>query len=145
VVTLTSKRIKLAFSFGFAILVAAIMLSVLIHLRDVMSWALAALGLAIGWPTGILASPYQSERERFASIGKVVAGFISGYAVSKIDRVFELWMDPARGPLMLEPTFAQRAVLFMTAFLIATVVTYVGRKYVSFGPDAEHPQSSSSS
>ncbi|MBI4888015.1 MAG: hypothetical protein HY824_13050 [Acidobacteria bacterium] len=97
------------------------------------------MGLAAGWGAGILATPYQSERGRFEKIGNVVAVFVSGYAVSKVDRVFDLWLDPARGPLILEATFAQRTLLFLTSFLLATIVTYVGRKYVSFGPGAEQP------
>lgn len=136
---MTSKRLKLVFSFSFAIVIGAILLVALFKLGDAMAWTTSALGLAAGWATGILAAPYQSEQARFKRIGTAVAGFISGYAVSKVDRLFELWTDPARGPLILEPTFAQRTVLFLTSFLLAAIVTYIGRKYVSFGPGAEQP------
>lgn len=136
---MTSKSIKLAFSCLFAFVIGGILIVALLQLGDAMAWTTTALGLAVGWATGILAAPYQSEHARFKRIGTAVAGFITGYAVSKVDRLFELWTDPARGPLILEPTFAQRTVLFLTSFLLAAIVTYIGRKYVSFGPGAEQP------
>ena len=134
---LTSKRIKLASSFGFAALIALILLVVLCRLNDTLAWMSTALGLAVGWAVGILAAPYESEQRRFEKIGSVVAAFITGFAVSKVDSIFALWIDPARGPMILEKTFAYRVLLFATSFVLAAVVTYVGRKYVSFGPNAE--------
>jgi hypothetical protein len=87
-----------------------------------------------------LASPYQSEQIRFEKIGNVVAGFVAGWAVGKVDRVFDLWVDPAMGvPLLLEETFAQRALLCLTSFFLAATSTYVGRKYFSSGPGSEQP------
>lgn len=39
--------------------------------------------------------------------------------------------------MILQRTFAHRALLFVTSFILAAIVTYIGRKYVSFGPSAE--------
>ena len=105
-----------------------------------MAWTSTALGLAVGWAAGILAAPYESEQRPFEKIGGVVAAFITGFALSKVDSIFELWIDPARGPMILERAFAYRVLLFATSFILAAVVTYVGRKYVSVGPDAETPK-----
>lgn len=88
-----------------------------------MAWISTALGLATGWALGILAAPYQSEQARFTTIGNVAAGFVTGYAISKVDRLFDLWVDPTRGPLILEATFALRVVLFLTSVLLAAIVT----------------------
>jgi hypothetical protein len=109
----------------------------LILLRDSLAWMSLALGLAAGWATGILLAPYQSERDRFREYLKIVSSFLAGYAVSKLDRLFELWFDPAHGPLALSSIFAHRMLVSLTSFLLAAVCTYVSRKYVSFGPDAE--------
>jgi hypothetical protein len=133
----TSKTIKLAGSFVLAMLVSVILLWVLIFLWDSLAWMFLALGLAAGWATGILLAPYQSEQDRFKEYLKIVSSFLAGYAVSKIDRLFELWLDPARGAMALTSIFAHRALVCVTAFLLAAVSTYVGRKYVSFGPGAE--------
>ncbi len=81
-------------------LIALLLLVVLICLNDLMALTSIALGLAVGWAAGILAAPYESERRRFKKIGGVVAAFITGFAVSKVDSIFALWIDPARGPMI---------------------------------------------
>lgn len=73
--------------------------------------------------------PYHSGRVRFEKIGNVVAGFLAGWAVSKVDRAFDLWIDPNSGPLLLDPTFSKRSLLCLTSFFLAATVTYAGRKY----------------
>jgi hypothetical protein len=134
-----SKAMKLTGSFIFAALIGVILVSVLVVLKDSLAWLSGALGLAAGWGTGILLAPYQSEQDRFREYAKLVSGFITGYVVSKMDRLFELWFDPARGLLILNQIFAHRALIGITSFLLATVSTYVARKYLSFGPGAEQP------
>jgi putative flippase GtrA len=135
----TSKTLKQVGSFAFSILIAGILLCVLIHLRDSLAWLSSALGLAAGWAAGILLAPYQSEQERFREYVKIVSAFITGYVVSKVDRLFELWLDPEHGPLLLHSIIAHRMLICVTSFLLAAVVTYVARKYFSFGPGSEQP------
>ena len=119
-------------------LVSVILLWVLILLRDSLAWMSLALGLAAGWAAGILLAPYQSEQDRFREYLKIVSSFLAGYSISKMDRLFDLWLDPARGPLALNLNLCPPcARVCVTAFLLAAVSTYVGRKYVSFGPGAE--------
>lgn len=134
---MTSKQLKLLVSFGFAVPIGFILVVVLYHLNDTIAWTTTAFGLVAGWAAGILAAPYKSEQQRFEKIGGVVGGFIGGFAVSKVDTIFALWVDPAHGPMILQRTFAHRALLFVTSFILAAIVTYIGRKYVSFGPGAE--------
>src|SRR4051812_45046385 len=44
------------------------------------------LGTALGWAVGLLLSPYnEAERSAFGELAKLVYGFISGYALSKLD------------------------------------------------------------
>lgn len=139
--TVTSKFLKLGGSLAVAIMIAGILLCVLIHLRDSLAWLSTALGLAAGWAAGILLSPYQSEHDRFIEYAKLTSIFLTGYVVSKVDRLFELWIDPAHGPLILNSLFAHRILSAITGFLLAVVVTYVGRKYLSFGPGSEQSSS----
>ena len=135
----TSKTLKLAGSFTFGVLIAGILLIVLIHLWDLLALLCAAFGLAAGWLAGILFAPYQSEQDRFREYVKLVSAFLTGYVVSKVDRLFELWFDPAHGPLLLDSIIAYRILICLTSFLLAAVSTYVARKYISFGPGAEQP------
>lgn len=95
---MTSKNLKLVTSFTFAILIGCILLYVLISLRDTLSWLASAFGLAAGWAAGFLLAPYQSEQQRFREYVKFISVFISGYLVSKIDWLFDLWFDPEHGP-----------------------------------------------
>jgi hypothetical protein len=138
---LTSKIIKLIGSFAFGALIVGIVFCDLLHLHDSLAWLFTALGLATGWTTGILFAPYQSEKDRFREYIKLVSAFVGGYIVSKVDRLFELWFDPARGPLLLDPVVAHRALVCITSFLLAATGTYVARKYLSFGPGSEEPPS----
>src|SRR5215213_10275333 len=46
----------------------------------------ALLGGAVGWGTGILISPYNSqEQSAFGETAKVVYGFLTGFVISKFD------------------------------------------------------------
>lgn len=137
---MTSRVIKLVFSFIFAGLVSAILICVLFCLHDGLAWLCMALGFAAGWASGILLSPYESEQARFKDFTKLVSAFVTGYLVSKLDRLFEVWLDPTRGSIMLNEVFAYRALICITSFLLAAISTYIGRKYVSFGPGAELSQ-----
>ena len=65
---------------------------------------------------------------------------LTGYLVSKIDRLIELWFDPEHGPILLRPLVAHRILLCITSFLLSAVWTYVARKYFSFGPGSEQPK-----
>jgi hypothetical protein len=136
---LTSKNLKWAGSLVSALLIAGILLGVLIHLRDSLAWLSTALGLTAGWAAGLLLAPYESEQERFREYAKLVSVFLTGYLVSKIDRLVELWFDPDHGPMLLRPLVAHRLLLCITSFLLAAVWTYVARKYFSFGAGSEQP------
>jgi hypothetical protein len=138
----TSKNLKLVTSFTFAFLIASILVYVLINLKDTLSWLSSAFGLAAGWAAGFLLAPYESEQQRFREYIKFISAFVSGYLVSKIDRLFDLWFDPEHGPLLLHSMVAHRMLICATSFVMAAVTTYVARKYVSFGPGSEQPSKS---
>lgn len=114
----------------------------LIRLNDSLACLSVAFGLVVGWAVGILLSPYQSEQDRFKEYLRLSAAFLTGYAVSKADRIFELLIDPARGPLLIQPIVAHRVLLCLTSFFLAMVLTYVFRKYLSFGDGSEQPPKS---
>src|SRR5262245_45973750 len=49
-----------------------------------MSLLSGVAGAALGWVIGIGLSPYEkNERESFASVGKLIGGFVGGYGVSQ--------------------------------------------------------------
>ena len=88
-----------------------------------------AAGTALGWVIGIVVSPYStSEQHSFASIGKIVYGFLSGYALSKFDPVITTLI---RNPADHNPTTLLTVPAFVafTSFLTAAAWTYVNRSY----------------
>ena len=137
--SLTSRPIKQGGSLVFGAFIATILLGVLCTSGDLLAWLSFALGLSTGWAIGILLSPYKSEQERFMTYAKVAAAFVTGWAISKIDRVLDVYLDPATGPLILNEVVSLRVMVGFTAFVLAMVVTYGTRKYFSFGPGADNP------
>ena len=135
---MTSRNIKIAGSFLFAVIVAGILVYVLKATNDRLAWLSCALGLSIGWGAGILATPYQSEKSVFKEYSRLLAAFVTGFIVSKADRIFELWIDRSKEHGFEEQPWS-RLMIGLAAFVLALVTTYVARKYVSFGPGAENP------
>lgn len=112
------------------------MLCVLIVMNDRLAWVSCALGLSIGWGIGILTAPYQSEQTVFKEYSRILAAFVTGFLVSKADRIFELWIDKSKAAGFEEQLW-MRLMVGLTGFVLAVVTTYVARRYLSFGPGAE--------
>jgi hypothetical protein len=101
----------------------------LLDWRNSMATLSAVLGLLAGWATGILLAPYEAEEKRFQKFSKVVYGFVTGFFVSKIDRVFELIVDKQGGSFILDPTFARNLSIAVCCFLLAAITVFVSRSY----------------
>ena len=85
------------------------------------------LGGALGWVLGILSSPYdKQERNQFSEYAKIVYGFLTGYLVSKADRLFELALADR---LFSTDAFVFRVLYFLAAFFLAFLIAFVGRRY----------------
>jgi hypothetical protein len=53
---------------------------------EMLTSVLTLFGAALGWLTGTLIVPLSTvENERFPDLTKVISGFLSGYALSKIN------------------------------------------------------------
>src|SRR5437867_3317890 len=84
------------------------------------------LGAALGWTVGVLISPYgDGEKEAFASIGKLVYGFLTGYVVSKLDPLITALLRPealtSGNTAAHLPLFG--AAVGLAAFLASATVT----------------------
>jgi hypothetical protein len=137
---ITSKVIKQVGSVAFGAFIFVVLLWVLVRLHDTTEWLACVLGLSMGWPVGILLSPYQTEQTIFKEYGRVVAAFVTGFLVSKADRVFEVWIERNRGHALFDEQLASRWMVGLTSFMLAMVVTYVVRKYFRWGPNAQRPE-----
>ena len=97
--------------------------------------AVIIFGVSIGWIIGIVVSPYSvKEQARFTALSKAVAVFASGYLAAKIDKLVEKLLDPS---FALESVHGFRLLARLSAFTLATVITFVYRQYAWSDDDEE--------
>jgi hypothetical protein len=93
------------------------------------------VGLLLGWAVGMFFSPFsKGQAASFQFVGKTVGAFISGYVLSKLEKVIaKLIAGAEEDPV----NYVQwdRVGLFAGSFLLATVVVFVSRVHAP--PDQE--------
>jgi len=95
----------------------------------VLNLAILCLGFSVGWVIGILISPYDTEEsKRFSIYSKAVGVFASGYLVGKIDKLIEHVFDPT---FVLDSVRGFRIIAFLSAVIVAMLVTFIYRWYVT--------------
>jgi hypothetical protein len=95
------------------------------------------LGVACGWLLGIYVSPdTQAEAERFTRLGTAVGSFLTGYVLSKSDKLLEWVFVP--GHWSYDVAF--RFILWLSGLLIAGLASYTLREYILTSPN-ENTQS----
>jgi hypothetical protein len=123
-------NLKLTTSFVTAALFAITLISLLIIWRDSIALLGALVGTAMGWATGILLAPYQEEEKRFQRLSKGIAGFLSGYVVGKIDRVFDLLIDKTTGrPIILDIRVLRILGMTLACLVVTGVTVFIARTY----------------
>ena len=84
-------------------------------------------GASVGWVTGIVVTPYNlEEKGQFTSLAKAVVAFSSGYLVGKIDPIVGALLEP---DYALDVVHGFRLIAGLSAFTLATVITFVYRQY----------------
>lgn len=86
----------------------------------------ALLGISVGWLFGILSAPYGEEKSRFGGYAKLLGSFVSGFLVSKVDRLFELAISEGS---FADTLFMVRVAIFLTCVILTMVTVYVFRTY----------------
>ncbi len=77
-------------------------------------------GAILGWGVGFLVSPSsKTEKEQFSGLTKTISAFLSGYILSKLDRVIENLLESDK--IFLE-LFLIKIALFLTAFFITVII-----------------------
>ena len=90
-------------------------------------YLIAGLGALVGWATGILASPLDTEEgARFAKFGQLITAFASGYVISKLDRFLEQSLFADKKPVTKNWIYV---AFFSAAFLSTLITSYVNRSY----------------
>lgn len=97
------------------------------------NYLLFCLGALVGWALSMFFVPYGSEdRSVFENIGKIVSVFVSGYALSKLDRLLEASLFDDKKPRMEAWV---RTGLFAATALLALLTVVTNRLY--FHPEDE--------
>lgn len=123
-------NLRLTSSFVAALIFFLTIVVILIAWRDDMALLAAVVGSALGWAAGILVAPYEGEGKRFRSISKGIAGFLTGYAIGKIDRVFDLLLDKTGGaPAILDMRLQRTFWLGLACFVVTALTVFVARTY----------------
>ncbi|HEV2399332.1 MAG TPA: hypothetical protein VGS27_20465 [Candidatus Sulfotelmatobacter sp.] len=124
------NNLRLTSSFVAALIFFLTIIVILIAWRDDMALLAAIVGSALGWAAGILIAPYEGEGKRFRSISKGIAGFLTGYAIGKIDRVFDLLLDKTDGaPAILDMRLQRTFWLGLACFVVTALTVFVARTY----------------
>jgi len=93
-----------------------------------ISVSIGLASIAVGWMFGTWISPDTAEEEtRFSRLGTAMKAFVSGYLVSKMDKLVTVIFDPDN---MLTNLHVFRVLLVITVVIVAALVTYILREYV---------------
>lgn len=86
-------------------------------------------GGLIGWILGILITPISDiEKSRFSEFGKVIATFLTGFLLAKIERVFELAVQEKSD---ISEVFIGRSLLLVISFALGVLFTFIWRSYIA--------------
>lgn len=92
-----------------------------------ITYLICLAGCILGWLIGMLTSPYNLEDEnKLGKFSKLIGTFLSGYILSKFDRVIEEIINPGS---MLTPIIGLRVLLFVCFFCLIWIVVFVFRQY----------------
>lgn len=115
-----------AFIFGIALLVFAYKIGCGSDVYPV-TYLICLAGCILGWLIGMLTTPYDLEDEiKLGKFSKLIGTFLSGYILSKFDRVIEEIINPTS---MLTPIIGLRVLLFVCFFCLMWIVVFVFRQY----------------
>lgn len=88
---------------------------------------ISLLGLLSGWLVGTGLAPYDKlDEKRFKKISVTASAFLSGYVVSKLDRLLEATLLQTSS---LHPLAWARTGLFSAAFLVTGLTVFINRFY----------------
>jgi hypothetical protein len=92
------------------------------------SFLVGMAGTVVGNMLGFFASPYnKDEKAKFSEYGKAIAAFVTGFLLSKLDKLLGIVADPEA--LGNHPVYGARALIFIITMATATISTYVFRMH----------------
>lgn len=117
-----------AVAFGFCLYAASTVGS-----QPYFQVLLCVFGGLLGWVVGIFITPLnEGEKKQFSEYAKAISAVFSGFLLAKLESVVQATPAGAFGGDIL----LTRSLLFFSCFLVGTLFTFMGRRYVR-GTEAE--------
>ncbi len=89
-------------------------------------------GCTIGLLMAMLVTPYgQTDAANLKSFSKIVGSFLTGYVLSKLDKIFETFISEKQ---YSDELTAVRIILFLCFFLLFWILVFNYRTYVIIDP-----------
>lgn len=121
---------KLLASFTAAGILYLAIIGLLISWWDSYAALSAIVGLSCGWASGILLAPYDEEAKKFKGYSKAVGGFITGFLIGKLDKVFDTLTEKDHDASRLyDPLIERRIWIAIVSFLVTAIAVFVARTY----------------
>jgi len=130
-----TPKLILKLAYSFAIYATLIWIGYLFS-SDTVEFAYTFLvglaGAAVGNILGLLASPYnRGEKTAFSDYAKALATFVTGFLLSKLDKLLGVAADPET--LAQHPIYGARVLVFIVAAATGAIITYTLRAYYETG------------
>ena len=94
-----------------------------------ITFLVCLLGFILGWIIAIFTTPYDTKDEtQLNRFSKLVGTFLTGYILSKCDKLFEKVTSPE---FVFTTLQGGRLLLFLCFFGLAWIVVFVYRQYAS--------------
>lgn len=92
-----------------------------------VTYIICICGYIMGWIVALVSTPMNANDEsRIGRFTKLVGTFLTGYLLSKFDKVFERLFDPA---LIFTPLIGARILLFVCCFGLTFIMVFYYRRY----------------
>jgi hypothetical protein len=92
-----------------------------------ITYIICISGYILGWIVAIISTPMNAmDEHKIGRFTKTVGAFLSGYILSKTDRVFDIIFDPAS---IFDPLAGARVLLFICCFGLTFILVFYYRQY----------------
>jgi VIT1/CCC1 family predicted Fe2+/Mn2+ transporter len=94
-----------------------------------ITYIICISGSLLGWLIAIISTPYdKTDENKIGKFTKLVGTFLTGYILSKFDKVIEKVIDPGQ---ILSSLIGIRLLLFICSFVLTFIVVFVYRQYAT--------------
>jgi len=101
------------------------------NVQFVMNLLWVIFGCTLGWLIGLIISPYnKDEQSEFSTYSKAFVAAVSGYMVSKFDKVIEHYVDHlVQDNFAFDDVARFRITGAFISFVATMLLTHAGRRY----------------